>query len=250
MNNQTNEAATEYLRYPGYCPICEAEVIFRASGDWLRDRLTCESCINGSVPRERALALILNETIPDWRRKTIHECSPIGRGISRKVARECDRYLASQFYPGRELGTIIDGARNEDLQALTFRDNAFDVFLSLDVMEHVPDPEKAIKEIWRHLMPGGYMISTWPVRKHQVVGLERRAVFKEDGTVTHLKEPEIHGNPVNKDGALVTVDYGYDTHQLLAHWAPFDVRVYRFNDRRHGILGEFTEVFTCRKRTA
>lgn len=237
------------LDYSGYCPICETEVRFRATSRWFRDSLRCESCQNGSVPRERALALILNETVPDWRRRRIHECSPIARGISVKVARECDDYVPTQFYPGKELGALVQGARNEDLQALTFPDNDFDLFLSLDVMEHIPEPERAFLEIWRHLRPGGYMISTWPVRKYQVEGMERRAVFAEDGTVTHLKEPEVHGNPVSDEGALVTVDYGYDAHHLIAQWAPFDVRVYRFSDKRHGILGEYTEVFACRKRS-
>lgn len=92
------------------------------------------------------------------------------------------------------------------------------------------------------------MLCTWPVRKHQVVPMEPRVLFNDDGTLTHLKPEERHGNPVDPDGALVTVDYGYDIHHAIAEWADFDVRVYRFNDQHHGILGEYTEVFFARKR--
>jgi hypothetical protein len=46
----------------------------------------------------------------------------------------------------------------------------------------------------------------------------------------------------------VTVDYGYEIHKQIAAWTPFDVRIYRFNDVEHGILGEYTEVFLCRKK--
>lgn len=92
------------------------------------------------------------------------------------------------------------------------------------------------------------MLSTFPVRKEQVAAVEARAVFDEDGSVTHLKEPQYHGNPISPDGSLVTVDYGYEIHQRVAEWAQFDVRTYRFNDKKHSILGEYTEVFLCRKR--
>jgi SAM-dependent methyltransferase len=140
------------------------------------------------------------------------------------------------------------GFRNEDLQHLTFPDNKFDLFVSLDVLEHVADPRLAFCEIWRTLKVGGIMLSTFPVRKEQVASIEARVVFNNDHTVTHLKEPQYHGNPISLDGSLVTVDYGYEIHKKIAEWAPFDVRIYRFNDTEHGILGDYTEVFLCRKR--
>jgi SAM-dependent methyltransferase len=140
------------------------------------------------------------------------------------------------------------GFRNEDLQHLTFPDNNFDLFISLDVFEHIPDPRQAFCEIWRTLKPGAIVLCTFPVRKAQLAAMERRVVFNSDGTLTHLKQPEYHGNPISSEGSLVTVDYGYEIHKTIAEWAPFDVRIYRFNDKEHGILGEYTEVFLGRKR--
>jgi SAM-dependent methyltransferase len=192
----------------------------------------------------------LNELVPHWRKLSIHESSPCDRGISAKLKKDAEHYVASQFFAGEPFGQMIRGFRNEDLQSMTFKDNCFDIFISLDVMEHVPSPDQAIREIWRHLKPGGLMLSTWPVRKSQTKDMEMRAVFNSDGTVTHLKNPEYHGNPVNAEGSLVTVDYGYDVHQMIAQCAPFDVRVYRFCDKTHGIIGEYTEVFACRKNLA
>jgi len=238
------------LQYQGTCPICEASATFSAKGNWLRGTLMCQSCPNGSVPRERALALVLNEMVPNWRDLVIHESSPGNRGISVKLKQQAKSYVGTQYYQGFPLGELMKGYRNEDLQRLTFADETFDLFVSLDVLEHIPDPHTAIKEIWRTLKPGGIMVSTFPVRKDQVNPVERRATFGADGTVTHLKEPEYHGNPIDSKGVLVTVDYGYTIHQCIAAWAPFDVRVYRFNDREHGILGEYTEVFWCRKRAS
>lgn len=235
------------LEYDGFCPICSRNSTFRATGNWLRGTLLCQSCPNGSVPRERALALVLEESFPEWRSMAIHECSPIERGISIKLHREAKNLVRTQFYPGVPLGEVYKGFRNEDLQKQTFSDNQFDLFISLDVFEHIPEPVPALREVFRTLKPGGSMLCTWPVRKAQVAAMEYRAKLKPDGSFEHLKEPEYHGNPVDpKGGSLVTVDYGYDVHKLVAD-ANFDTRVYRFADKRHGILGEYTEVFLCKK---
>ena len=74
------------VTYRGFCPICEHSATFVANHSWYRDHLICQSCINGSVPRERALALVLNREAPNWRSATIHESSPAERGLSAKLA--------------------------------------------------------------------------------------------------------------------------------------------------------------------
>jgi len=86
------------------------------------------------------------------------------------------------------------------------------------------------------------------VRKWQTEAWERRFEILADGSRKDFKPPEIHGNPVSNEGSIVTVDWGYDLHQKIPEWAPFDVRVYRFADKTHGILGEYTEVIVWRPR--
>jgi SAM-dependent methyltransferase len=248
MDHTQFAAANAILEFGGYCPICEQETTYKATHSWYRGYLRCLSCPNGSVPRERALAIVMNETVPEWRSMSIHESSPIDRGLSVKIRLEAKHYVPSQFYPDQPLGAYVNNFRNEDLQRQTFRDSSFDLFISQDVFEHIPDPQKAVSEVWRTLRPGGIAINTFPVRKWQSVSIERRVEFLDNGELRHLKPAEYHGNPISNDGALVTVDYGYDIHQKIAEWADFDVRVYRFNDRTHGILGEYTDVFTWKKR--
>ena len=175
------------LQIEGYCPICEKNTLFTARDQWYRGSLSSPTCENGSVPRERAVALILNEQFPNWRDLVIHECSPAIRGISAKMKREAKNITQTHFYPDLERGSTERNYRNEDLQRLTFSDNQFDLFISLDVMEHIPDPEAAFKEIHRTLKPGGFMLCTWPVRKDQVEAMEPRVTFNGDGTLTHHK---------------------------------------------------------------
>jgi len=47
-----------------------------------------------------------------------------------------------------------------DVQALCIRDESFDVVLCTEVLEHVPDPQRAIDEMYRVLVPGGQLLLT------------------------------------------------------------------------------------------
>lgn len=239
---------SEFLEYNGYCPICEAATTFRAHGRWYRGTLMCRTCENGSVPRERALALMLNRLRPHWRQLLIHESSPVNRGLSVKIRRECDGYIATHFFPEEPMGSIVNGFRNENFENTTFDDSAFDIVMSLDVLEHVFNPDLLFKDVHRTLRPGGLFISTFPIRKYQVEPHVQRARTTPTGSVEHLvTPPEYHGNPISGSGALVTYDYGYDIHQVIPKWAPFEVEITRFHNRNFGIIGEYTEVITCYK---
>jgi SAM-dependent methyltransferase len=232
---------------PGHCPICAAEVRFRARAAWFRDHLFCSDC--GSIPRERGLALVLERRFPGWRGLAIHESSPADRGISKKLAREAPGYVSSQFFPGEPLGATVRGFRNENLEALTFADASFDLTITLDVMEHVNQPDQVLREVARTLKPGGAYIFTVPTYKGKLVS-ERRAHYRADGGVDHLVEPEYHGNPVSDAGSLVTFHYGHDFAEMIAAWSGLDVEVVRFHDHRHGVIGDFTEVYVATRPTS
>ena len=230
---------------PGFCPICAAEVRFVATDHWYRDALRCSSC--RSIPRERALALVLEREFPGWRELRVHESSPAERGISAKLRRDCPGYVATQFFPGAAPGETVEGFRNENLEAQTFADAAFDLVVTLDVMEHVNRPDAVLREIGRTLDPNGAYLFTVPTYKGKLE-TERRAHYRADGTVEHMAEPEYHGNPVSDQGSLVTFHYGYDFAELIHAWSGLDVAVMRFHDHRHGVIGDFTEVYLARRR--
>jgi len=113
---------------------------------------------------------------------------------------------------------------------------------------HVFHPEKAYSEVYRTLKPGGYYIHTFPIQKWRAEAAACTARLTPDGQVEHLIEtPEYHGNPISDKGSLVTFYYGYDISKQIAEWAPFDVRIIRFWDQYHGVIGEYTDVTVCRK---
>ena len=235
------------VKVQGFCPICERHVDFLVKGPWFRDELICGSC--NSIPRERGLASVLEKEIPNWRELHVHESSPADRGVSAKVKKICKHYYESQYWPENS-DPVINGVFNENLERLSFPDNSFDAFIALDVMEHVFHPELVVKEMYRTLKENGIALLTFPIKKNQVSAANTRAIISKTGqneSIVHLKRPEYHGNPIDPGGSLVTVDYGYDIHQLLSTWAPFSVEVRRMCQPEIGVVGEYTEVIILRK---
>lgn len=235
------------FRHPGHCDICEADVEFVAHQKWFRDFLVCPRC--QSVPRERALMQVLKRYCPDYRSKHIHESSPGGRGVSTRLGRECRHYSYSHYFPDTPLGKMNPAfrARCESLEALTFADGTFDLFITQDVMEHVLDPDAAFREIGRVLRPGGAHIFTVPlVRKTEPS--RPRARRLPDGSIDHLLPAEYHGNPVDNKGSLVTMDWGYDIVSAIRAASGMPSQIIYTDDIDRGIRAEFIDVVVSFRR--
>jgi SAM-dependent methyltransferase len=226
----------------GVCPVCEQETRFQAWGTWLRDSFICMKC--ESLPRERAFYTVLERVRPNWRELRIHESSPSQTGG--KLARECGDYTPTHFSPGLAPGAIGPEWRNEDLERQTFEDESFDIVATQDVFEHLLEPDLAIAEIARTLKPGGLHIATVPL----VMAFrpsERRARRLPDGGLEHLKEPAHHLNPVDPEGSLVTVDWGYDIADYFDVHGGLNTTIFALDDLSRGIRAELIEVLVSRK---
>lgn len=235
------------FRHSGYCDICESDVEFIARQRWFRDFLICPGC--QSVPRERALMVVLKRYYPSYRSLTIHESSPCGRGVSARLARECRKYSISHYFPDTPPGkkNSKHKIRCESLEALTFPDASLDLLVTQDVMEHVLDPEAAFREIARVLRPGGAHIFTAPlVRKTEPS--RPRAIRAEDGQLRHLLEPQYHGNPIDEAGSLVTMDWGYDIVSKIMQISGMPGQIVYIDDIDRGIRAEYIDVVITFKR--
>ena len=69
----------------------------------------------------------------------------LGENLLSKVAQKCTSE--------RVVGSILE---------IPFKDNSFDIIVSSEVIEHVPDPYHAIQELFRVLKPGGTLVLTTP----------------------------------------------------------------------------------------
>ena len=225
----------EVVDFEGICPICDTEVIFTSDNDWYRDHLICPIC--RSLPRHRAFFHVLTQNFPEYRKMRIHESSPIDY-IAKAMFEDCIGYSASHFWTNLPLGSWNGNLTCQDIERMTFPDGFFDLFVTMDVMEHLLNPVRALREIKRVLKPGGAYIFTVPIfdRTKSILRAYRR-----NGQICHVLPPDYHGNPIG-NGALVTWEWGQD---IADHLGPLE----RFNikNEKIGVIGEMTDVLIIRK---
>ncbi|MDE0364354.1 MAG: class I SAM-dependent methyltransferase [Gammaproteobacteria bacterium] len=232
----------------GVCDICEELVVFRAEDAWFRDRLHCTNC--RSIPRERAFMRVLKQSVPGFAKLSVHESSPQRRrGLSVRLARDCPKYTCSHLYPDIPLGQRHPktGIRCEDLECLTFPDESFHLFVTLDVLEHVFDAETVFKSIARVLKPGGTHIFTVPM-VNKFKPSRARAERLPSGEIVHHMEPTYHGNPSTPaKRSLMTWNWGYDITGRIADWTGIRSVIVQVDDIDAGIRAALTEVVVSQK---
>jgi SAM-dependent methyltransferase len=231
--------------HPGQCPACEQQTVFTANGPYFRATLKCEKC--SSRPRQRALMHVLKLYFPKWRELSIHESSPGWDVVSVRLANECNQYAASQFDTSHDWGYMVENSnlpckryRCENLEKQTFSDGSFDIVVTQDVFEHVFRPDLAISEIARTLKPGGATIMTVPIVRRRRNSLRRASL--ENGGIVHILPAEYHGNPLSKDGALVTIDWGFDICAYFQHHSGLSFLMLQIDNIDLGIRAELNEV--------
>lgn len=246
------------FRVSGHCPVCDTQTEFVAIRkeplpaqfhlNWYRDHLLCRNC--RSVPRQRALMAVLSQLYPEWPTLSVHESSPGAGGASSRLRADCASYTATQFDPTLGFGNVHPSGRyrSEDLERQTFDDASFDVVITQDVFEHLFAPDRAIREIARTLKPGGAHIMTVPLANRGRPS-QRRARLTMAG-IDHILPPSYHGNPMSKEGSLVTIDWGYDILDYLSHHSGLAVSMFYIDDLSRGIRASHIEVIVCRKLAA
>jgi SAM-dependent methyltransferase len=169
------------------------------------------------------------------------------RGISLWLKNNCRGYQPTGYFPNLSLGQMVNGLKNENLECLTIEDSSVDIWLHLDVLEHIFSPFLALKEIYRTLRPGGLCLFTAPTYPERTKS-EQVAFQLAGGGMHIIGEPEYHGNPQRpEDAALVTWRYGYDLPLLIQRETGFDVEVRRWQSKQISVMGIMTEVYICTK---
>lgn len=216
------------------CPVCSARLLclYRpVMGDelarelgvdetWraLIDRREGEVCLGcGSSLRVRQLATVLldwlalkggrattlkaalaDDVLPKLSVAEINACGAMHGTLER-----LPKLAYSEYAPDSP------AVAHEDLLALSYADESFDLVLHSDSLEHVPDIDRALRELHRVLKPGGATIFSVPIirdGRQTVVRAEHR-----DGVVRHLRTPTYHGGSYQATRQyLVYYDFGDD----------------------------------------
>lgn len=235
---------------PCLCTVCGAARWARGLRENLRETARCRHC--GSFNRQRQLAYVAcrsafarrsTRSLADMaRRGGLSVFNTEARGAVHRTLSPMAGYVASEYLgPSLQPGQVVGGVRHEDLQRLSFADDSFDLVLSGDVLEHVPDPYRAHEEVFRVLSPGGRHVFTVPFDARAMVD-DVRARVAPSGEVELLKDPIHHLDPLDEGGALVYTIFGLEMLVRLREIG-FAPRFYHLYRPLSGILGPNAIVF-------
>jgi SAM-dependent methyltransferase len=207
-----------------------------------RERLACSHCQLNN--RQRAMLHALKEAVKVRMAETpseslfiyaMEQISPTFHWLSEHLPQvTCigSEYLGDQLLGG----TIVNGIRHENVEALSLADQSVDMILSNDVLEHVNLPELAMVEMYRVLKPRGEIFVTIPFHLNTFPNTRRAHLVQ--GTLTHLLPPIYHGNPLSEAGSLVFNDFGWEFVEQLKTVGFQDVSLCHYWSYLHGYLGE------------
>lgn len=68
-----------------------------------------------------------------------------------------------------------------------------------------------------------------------------------NGSIVHIEEPMYHGNPIDPNGSLVTVDWGYDNVEHIVDASGLFTYIIYIDDANKGIRADFIEVLVTVK---
>lgn len=95
----------------------------------------------------------------------------------------------------------------QDATSLDFNDASLDAVASFDVLEHIPDYRRALREFARVLRPGGLCVATFPFNDRPQTLV--RAHLRSDGSIEYLVAPDYHGDQMG-GRILCFNDFGWD----------------------------------------
>ncbi len=179
-----------------YCSVCgaapkiwiEKRVINdKLASDWslspslrkkidLRESSICPNC--GNSRRTRVLAQSILKTSPTnqmnligWisyaNKRNLKVAEINGCGQLHQYLKGLKHLSYSEYVPAENLKTrvknLLKGISNQDICNLSYKNNQFDLVIHSDVLEHVPDYQKAISECKRILKPTGICLFTTPI---------------------------------------------------------------------------------------
>jgi SAM-dependent methyltransferase len=224
------------------CPICGEHTVMRITSGNLRETGTCEKC--GSFNRQRQIASVLCQrygvnSLQELSQRFLKIYLMESGGSFFSVLSGTKYFTCSEFYPTEKVPEGMPGYfHHADVQELPFETNSFDLIISSDVMEHVPDPYAGFAEIHRVLRPRGVHVFTVPCS----LSLDEDDVFALPGPII-IKDSVYHPDPLRSTGSLVYRYFSKNT--LVSKLAEIGLKtnVHILYDPAQGIIGDNAIVF-------
>lgn len=240
-------------KWPIFCPVCgNISYIFNVNKQNLRETCLCKIC--QSTNRQRQIAFTLCQylkisslkEIKFFKKKLIIYNTESSGPVHNQLIKY-PYYIYSEYFGKKyKSGSIVNGVLNEDLNELSFNDDSIDIIISSDVFEHIPEPYKAHKEVYRVLKKNGYHIFSVPFYQNQYLD-ETRAIINKKGELKHFKTPIYHEDGVRpKNGILVFNIFSLEMLSKLFTLG-FYTDMYVLYKPCYGILGNNAIIFKSAK---
>lgn len=209
-----------------------------------RERVCCP--ITGFNNRMRAIIHFLDieaEAYPSDKIYITEQITPLFKYLT-------DIYpsIIGSEYLGDEVpfgNTNYEGILNESICDLQFPDNTFDLALTFDVLEHVPDYKLAFNELYRILKKGGKLIWTVPFAQNSKKNIV--LAKKKENDIIHFTTPQYHGDPLSKNGILCFTIFGWEMLNQILNVGFIDSYAATFFSQRFGYLGGEQFIFVAKK---
>jgi ubiquinone/menaquinone biosynthesis C-methylase UbiE len=261
-NSAVQDRALRQGQLKGFCNISGRATEFLAESDNFRESLV--SPVSYSINRHRQLICALSMALFGHPRETLAAMaahinqnrlklyiaetnSALSDFLERRLKSKL--FVSSEYFgPAYRSGEMVKGVRHEDLQHTSFADDTFDIIITSEVLEHVPDAQAAEKELMRILKPGGvhcFTVPFAPAAEHDLI----LADVDEQGNTRYFAEPQFHCDPMKSGGAILVYRiFSYDGMKRRFEAMGHEFSSYRFWSESLGIVGSDCWAHIARKR--
>jgi SAM-dependent methyltransferase len=215
----------------GTCACCRRSSTFRVSGNCLshaladrreqpnwRRTLKCQSC--GLASGARALLHIFEQEFAPTPGTAIYVTEHMSPAYRWVKARFKNTYGTDYLVASDSESYVINGSQHQELQGLSFKNDKLEYVLTLDTLENSPDYQRALKEFFRCLAPGGVLLIGTALRdsyEHEV-RTERRGGAK----IEYLHDSETSPSHFRHFGWRLLDelrDIGFCDVEVLFYWS-------------------------------
>jgi len=197
---------------------------------------------SGWISRHRAVYFMMNLLLNvDSKKKDIKVYSPEATtDWALNMRKLFPNFIGSEFEPTSEVLATIAPFGHQDLCDMTFPDSIFDLVITQEVLEHIPSVDKALSEICRILLPGGWSINSHPFAVNSYFSVTK--AYEENGQLKIIGEPEHHGNPISDLGSLVYEIPGWDILERAKKCGFSEAKIWFIVNPELGIVSEISGI--------
>jgi phosphoglycolate phosphatase len=194
ISGRINDIHEAYQSNPNgyYCPVCGSASPAFIPGGVVKARQNAKCPVCGALERHRLFGLYwkddLSPRLPERLKNVLHVAPEEHIARLLKATSDVD-YLSGDLFMPNVMVKL-------DLTDIDFPDDSFDVILCSHVLEHIPDDQKAMREMFRVIRPGGYVLVMVPL--YGATTYENPSITTDEDRLAHFGQKD-HIRKYGKD---------------------------------------------------